>query len=62
MSEKETTVYTCPMHLEIKQDHQGTCPKCGMALEQITIQVDEENEELTYMSKRFWISLFISLP
>jgi Cu+-exporting ATPase len=50
------------MHLEIKQDHPGTCPKCGMALEPIIVQADEENNELTYMSKRFWISLFISLP
>ncbi|WP_373001602.1 copper-translocating P-type ATPase [Sulfurimonas sp.] len=62
MSVIETTIYTCPMHLEIKQDHQGTCPKCGMALEPITVQADEENEELTYMSRRFWITLFISLP
>jgi P-type Cu+ transporter len=62
MSEKEITVYTCPMHLEIEQDHQGTCPKCGMALEPIKVQVDEENDELTYMSRRFWITLFISLP
>jgi Cu+-exporting ATPase len=62
MSPKETNLYTCPMHLEIKQDHPGTCPKCGMALEPIIVQADEENNELTYMSKRFWISLFISLP
>ncbi|MDA3945494.1 MAG: copper-translocating P-type ATPase [Helicobacteraceae bacterium] len=25
--------YTCPMHPEIHQEHPGTCPKCGMALE-----------------------------
>lgn len=25
--------YTCPMHPEIIQDHPGSCPKCGMALE-----------------------------
>lgn len=24
--------YTCPMHPEIRQDHPGACPKCGMAL------------------------------
>ncbi|EDZ63677.1 cation transporting P-type ATPase [Sulfurimonas gotlandica GD1] len=62
MSVKETNIYTCPMHLEIKQDHPGSCPKCGMALEPIKVQADEENDELTYMSRRFWISLFISLP
>src|SRR5688572_16804144 len=27
------TIYTCPMHPEIEQDHPGDCPKCGMALE-----------------------------
>ena len=27
------TIYTCPMHPEIRQDHPGSCPKCGMALE-----------------------------
>ena len=26
------TIYTCPMHPEIRQPHGGTCPKCGMAL------------------------------
>ena len=31
------TLYTCPMHPEIEQDHPGTCPKCGMALEPKTI-------------------------
>src|SRR5262249_57126512 len=27
------TVYTCPMDPEVRQDHPGACPKCGMALE-----------------------------
>jgi Cu+-exporting ATPase len=27
------TIWTCPMHPEVRQDHPGTCPKCGMALE-----------------------------
>jgi Cu+-exporting ATPase len=30
------TVYTCPMHPEVQQDHPGSCPKCGMALEPAT--------------------------
>src|SRR5665648_635773 len=29
----ESTIYTCPMHPEVRQDHPGSCPKCGMALE-----------------------------
>ena len=31
------TIYTCPMHPEVRQDHPGTCPKCGMALEPKTL-------------------------
>ena len=27
--------YTCPMHPEIRQNHPGPCPKCGMALESV---------------------------
>jgi Cu+-exporting ATPase len=29
-------IYTCPMHPEVRQDHPGDCPKCGMALELMT--------------------------
>ena len=28
-----STIYTCPMHPEVRQAGRGTCPKCGMALE-----------------------------
>ncbi len=45
--------YTCPMHPEIVQDHPGSCPKCGMALEANTIIVEEKNEELIDMTRRF---------
>ncbi len=54
--------YTCPMHPEIMQDHPGNCPKCGMALEPRTIEVEEKNEELIDMSRRFWISVVLALP
>ena len=56
------TEYTCPMHPEIVQDHPGDCPSCGMALEPRTIEVEEKNEELIDMSRRFWIGLALSLP
>ncbi|MCG7876462.1 MAG: heavy metal translocating P-type ATPase [Candidatus Thiodiazotropha taylori] len=55
-------LYTCPMHPEIIQDHPGNCPKCGMALEARTVAVEEENEELIDMSRRFWISAVLALP
>lgn len=29
------TIYTCPMHPEVRQDHPGACPKCGMGLEPV---------------------------
>ena len=56
------TEYTCPMHPEIVQDEPGLCPKCGMALEPRTIEVEEKNEELIDMSRRFWISVMLALP
>ena len=57
------TEYTCPMHPEVVRDGPGECPICGMALESRTISVDEEaNPELAYMSRRFWISLVLTVP
>jgi Cu+-exporting ATPase len=56
------TEYTCPMHPEIVQEHPGNCPKCGMALEPRTVEVEEKNEELIDMSRRFWIGLVLALP
>jgi len=56
------TEYTCPMHPEIVQDHPGSCPKCGMALEPRTIEIEEKNEELIDMTRRFWIGVGLSLP
>ncbi|MBX7149306.1 heavy metal translocating P-type ATPase [bacterium] len=57
----EKTYYTCPMHLEIKQDKPGICPKCGMALELVG-GIDAENIELKSMQKRFWVSLAFNIP
>ncbi len=52
------TIYTCPMHPEIRQDHPGTCPKCGMALEPEMPSLDEEeNPELKDFRHRFWWTL-----
>jgi Cu+-exporting ATPase len=56
-------LYTCPMHPEVQQDHPGNCPKCGMALEPKTMSVvEEENPELTDMTRRFWIGGALTLP
>ena len=52
------TFYTCPMHPEIRQDHQGSCPKCGMALEPELPTLEEgENPELIDFRHRFWWTL-----
>jgi P-type Cu+ transporter len=55
--------YTCPMHPEIRQMGPGVCPKCGMALEPVTISLtDTANPELEEMQRRFRISLFFTVP
>ena len=52
------TIYTCPMHPEIRQDHPGNCPKCGMTLEPVMPSVEEaENPELVDFQRRFWWTL-----
>jgi Cu+-exporting ATPase len=52
------TIYTCPMHPEVRQDHPGACPKCGMTLEPVMPELDaDENPELTDFKRRFWWTL-----
>jgi Cu+-exporting ATPase len=55
--------YTCPMHPEVIRDKPGDCPICGMALEPKTVALTEEaSPELTTMTRRFWISLAVTVP
>ena len=52
------SIYTCPMHPEVRQDHLGSCPKCGMALEaELPTQDNSDNPELLDFSRRFWWTL-----
>jgi len=52
------TIYTCPMHPEIQQNHPGNCPKCGMTLEPVVPKLDDDkNPELVSFSRRFWWTL-----
>ena len=52
------TVFTCPMHPEVRQDHPGNCPKCGMTLEPLLPELEEqENPELKDFQHRFWWTL-----
>jgi Cu+-exporting ATPase len=57
------SLYTCPMHPEIEQDHPGTCPKCGMALEPKTVTAaTDDDSELRDMTRRFWFACALALP
>jgi P-type Cu+ transporter len=57
------TIYTCPMHPEVRQPGPGFCPICGMALEpEMTSAEGGPNPELADMTRRFWIALILSLP
>jgi Cu+-exporting ATPase len=59
----EGTIWTCPMHPEIRQDHPGACPICGMALEPALVAADSgPSPELRDMTRRFWIGLVLSVP
>ena len=55
------TVYTCPMHPEIRQDHPGNCPKCGMTLEPVVPSLEEDNPELAEFRRRFWWTLPLTI-
>jgi P-type Cu+ transporter len=55
--------YTCPMHPQIVRPGPGSCPVCGMALEpRDAIAAERENPELADMTRRFWISVALSIP
>ena len=57
------TMYTCPMHPEIRQQGPGDCPICGMGLEPEEVSLnDGPSAELTDMTHRFWIGLVLTLP
>ena len=59
----EGTIWTCPMHPEIRRNGPGHCPICGMALEPLEPNLEEQaNPELIDMSRRFWVSAVLSLP
>jgi P-type Cu+ transporter len=56
------SIFTCPMHPEIRQDHMGACPKCGMALEpEMPTFDDAKNPELVDFEHRFWWTLPLTL-
>ncbi len=56
------TIYTCPMHPEIRQVGPGNCPKCGMALEPELPSELVDDSELRSVRRKFWIALALTLP
>ena len=60
----EGSVYTCPMHAEVRQTHPGSCPICGMGLEleRASAADEEPNPELVDFTHRFWIGAALTVP
>jgi len=56
------TIYTCPMHPEVRQDHPGPCPKCGMALEVAGAADEEDTSELRDMTRRLKVGAALAVP
>jgi len=57
------SVWTCPMHPEIRRDGPGSCPICGMGLEPLEPTLEEgPNPELIDMTRRLWISALFAVP
>ena len=57
------TIYTCPMHPQIRQPGPGSCPICGMALEPETPSAETgPNPELVDFTRRFWVGLVLTIP
>ena len=57
------TIYTCPMHPEVRRSAPGTCPICGMTLEPVQpASVTGQNLELRDMTQRFWIGAALAAP
>lgn len=58
----EGTIYTCPMHPEVRQVGPGSCPLCGMALEPADATAEADDSERRDMTRRFWTAVALSAP
>src|SRR6266699_5960663 len=54
------TIYTCPMHQQVRQVGPGVCPICGMALEPLDTTAAHDDSELHDMTRRFWVSVALT--
>ncbi len=71
-------IYTCPMHPEIKQEHPGMCPECGMSLVKVKNRKTAEphgtpafakdsagkhaGHSTKMFLKKFYVSLLLTIP
>jgi len=64
LATKPGTIFTCPMHPQIRQVGPGSCPICGMALEPENAAEAEQgpNAELVDMTRRMWIGTALTVP
>src|SRR5687768_15874909 len=56
------TIYTCPMHSQVRQVGPGNCPICGMALEPEVPAEQEDDREIRKVRRKFWIAFAFTLP
>ncbi|MGH8234580.1 MAG: heavy metal translocating P-type ATPase [Rhodanobacteraceae bacterium] len=57
------TIYTCPMHPEVRQIGPGHCSKCGMALEpMLPAAGDDDDSDVRAMAWRFWTLVALTIP
>jgi P-type Cu+ transporter len=58
------TVYTCPMHAEVRQTKPGSCPLCGMGLQPETgsVAVEGPDPELVDFSRRLKVGIALTIP
>src|SRR6478609_1167952 len=59
---REGTIYTCPMHPQIRKTQPGSCPICGMALEPLLPEAEPDDRELRRVRRKFWIAAALALP
>ncbi len=56
------TIYTCPMHPEVRQEGPGSCPKCGMALEPAMPSLDDDDGEVRALGRRLGLLAALTWP
>ncbi|PZU64007.1 heavy metal translocating P-type ATPase [Sphingobium sp.] len=62
-TQASTSVWTCPMHPEIRRPGPGICPICGMALEPAEPDAqDGPSPELSDFTRRLLVSMVLAVP